>query len=110
MEWHEPWIDWRSKTLGATRNISSEALESNETTFYRQQKRYWREPLTESVSVLEIGKYGLLDFDVNDNSETARTPLSGKRFYSEPLDAESIGDPRSSQLGCNPLDIGGVAC
>ena len=28
MERHEPWIDWRSETLGATRNVSSENLES----------------------------------------------------------------------------------
>ena len=52
----------------------------------------------------------LVDSDVNANSDTAHTLLSDTRFYSEPLDAESIGDPRSSQLGCNPLDIGGVAC
>ena len=50
MDWielHEPWIDWRSKTLGATRNVSSESLESHEPTFARQQKRYWCDPLTE---------------------------------------------------------------
>ena len=55
LERHEPWIDWRSKTLGATRIVSDEALESHEPTFAKKQKRYWREPLTESVSVLDIG-------------------------------------------------------
>ena len=45
----EPWIDWRSKTLGATRNVPSEDLESHEPTFAREQKHFWREPLTEDV-------------------------------------------------------------
>ena len=35
----------------------------------------------------------LVDSDVNDNSETARTPLSGICCYNEPLDADSIDDP-----------------
>ena len=55
LERHEPWIDWRSKTLGATRNVSSEAFGSHEPSFASKQKRYWREPLTDSVSVLDIG-------------------------------------------------------
>ena len=58
MEWlqrHEPWIDWRSKTLGATHTVPSGALESHEPTSARKQKRYWRKPLTDSVSVLGIG-------------------------------------------------------
>ena len=36
MDWierHEPWIDWRSKILGATRIVSDETLESHEITF-----------------------------------------------------------------------------
>ena len=37
MERHEPWIDWRFKTLGATCNVFREALESHEPTFARQQ-------------------------------------------------------------------------
>ena len=40
LERHEPLIDWRSKTLGATRTASSEALESHEPTSARKQKRY----------------------------------------------------------------------
>ena len=96
LERHEPWIDWRSKTLGETRNVSSEALESHEPTFTRQQKSYWREPLTDSVTVLDVGMSSLIDSDVNDNSETARSPLSDTCCYNEPLDADSIDDPRSS--------------
>ncbi|CAI5704679.1 unnamed protein product [Peronospora farinosa] len=85
VERHEPWIDWRSKTLGATRNVPSEALESHEPTFARKQKCYWREPLTDSVNVLDIGVSELINSDVNNNSVeqssmtlsgTARTPLS----------------------------------
>ena len=51
---HEPWVDWRSKTLGATRTAPSRALESHELTSARNQKRYRREPLAENVSVLDI--------------------------------------------------------
>ena len=49
--------------------------------------------------MLDIGLSELLDFDVNDNSETASTPLSDTSMYNEPLDADTIGDPRSSNLG-----------
>ena len=54
LERHEPWIYWRSKTLGATRTVPSGALVSHEPTFARKQKRFWREPLTEVVNVLDI--------------------------------------------------------
>ena len=99
LERHEPWIDWRSKALGATRIVSDEALESHELTFAKKQKRYWREPLTESVSVLDIGVSELLDPHVNENSvepcsethsEVARTSLSDTRNDNESLNAESI--------------------
>ena len=70
LERHEPWIDWRPKTLGTTRNVSSEVLESHEPTFARQQKHYWREPLKEDVNVLDIGMYELANSNVeNMNSE-----------------------------------------
>ena len=98
-----------SKTLGATRDVFMEALESNETTFARQKKRYWRELLTESVSVLDIGMSALIDSDFNENSETTRTPLSGTSMYNNPLYADSIGDPASSHVGYDPFDIRGVA-
>ena len=38
LERHDPWIDWRSKTLGATYNVSSEAL------------RVMNPPLPENIS------------------------------------------------------------
>ncbi|ETO99493.1 hypothetical protein F441_23092 [Phytophthora nicotianae CJ01A1] len=40
LERHEPWIDWKSKTLGATHPAPSEALVSHEPTSARKQKRY----------------------------------------------------------------------
>ena len=43
LERYEPWIDWRSKNLGATRTIPSGALMSHEPTFARKKKRFWRE-------------------------------------------------------------------
>ena len=39
LESHEPWIDWRSKMLGATRTAPSAALGSHEPTSARDQKR-----------------------------------------------------------------------
>ena len=51
-ERHETWIDWRSKTLGATRTTSSGALEGHEPTSARNQNRCWREPLADNASVL----------------------------------------------------------
>ena len=74
LERHDPWIDWRSKTLGATRTAPSGALESHEPTSARNQKRYWREPLADNVSVLDIGMSELVDSDdVKDMSiEQAR--------------------------------------
>ena len=51
LERHDPWIDWWYKTLGATRNVPSEDLESHEPTFATQEMHYWREPLTEDVNV-----------------------------------------------------------
>ena len=35
--------------------------------------------------------------------------MSGTRFYNEPLDDDSFDDPRSSNVGCDPLYIRGVA-
>ncbi|CAI5713542.1 unnamed protein product [Peronospora farinosa] len=121
-----PWIVWRSKTLGATRNVPSEALESHEPTFARKQKCYWREPLTDSVSVLDIGVSEFLNSDVNINSVeqssvtpsgTARTPLSDTQSNIETLDVgNDIGsrmeqvkvDDLVSNIGCkcDSLDVG----
>ena len=96
------------KTLSATRNVSSKALEIPEPTSCIT-KGYRYDTLSGSDSVLNIGMSELLDSDVNENSGTARNPLSGNCFYDEPLDGDSIDDPRSSQLGCDPLNIRGVA-
>uniref|UniRef100_H3H512 RNA-directed DNA polymerase n=1 Tax=Phytophthora ramorum TaxID=164328 RepID=H3H512_PHYRM len=76
LERHEPWIDWRSKTLGATRLPPGEALASHEPTSARKQKRYWREHWTETVNVLDIGVPELIDtHDVVDKSpEGAASP------------------------------------
>ena len=40
----------------------------------------------------------LVDSDVNNNSETAHPPLSGTCCYNEPLDADSIDDPKSFRV------------
>ena len=117
LERHEPWIDWRSKTLGATRDVPSEALESHEPTFARQQKHYWREPLKEDVNVLDIGMYELANSNVENMnfersslniSDTARTPLSVTRCDKESLHAESIVGLGPSYQGCDSFDVCGV--
>uniref|UniRef100_H3GPY2 Integrase catalytic domain-containing protein n=1 Tax=Phytophthora ramorum TaxID=164328 RepID=H3GPY2_PHYRM len=91
LEHHEPWIDWRSKPLGATRLPPGEALASHKPTSARKQKRYWREHWTETVNVLDIGVSELIDtHDVIDKSPegavsgAARNPLSGTRYDNEP--------------------------
>ena len=66
LERHESWIDWRSKILGAMRNVPSEVLESHEPTFARQQKRYWRKLLTEDFNMLDIDMSYLINSNVND--------------------------------------------
>ncbi|ETP42121.1 hypothetical protein F442_10954 [Phytophthora nicotianae P10297] len=55
LERHEPWIGWKSRTLGATRPAHSGALVSHETTSARKQKHYWREHEAEAAVVLDIG-------------------------------------------------------
>ncbi|KAG3116418.1 hypothetical protein PI125_g4662 [Phytophthora idaei] len=55
LERHGPWIDWRSKTLGATHFAPSGALASHEPTYARKQKRFWRGHEGEPAMVLEIG-------------------------------------------------------
>ena len=64
---HEPWIDWRSKTVGETRHVPSGAFANHEPTTASKQKRYWRDPLTESVSVLNINMSELVDSDDFNN-------------------------------------------
>ena len=118
LERHEPWIDWGSKTLGATRNVSSEVLESHETTFGRQQKHYWREPLTDDVNVLDIGMPELTNSNAdNMNSErsslsisdTESTPLSVTRCDNESLHVESMVGSGPSYQECYSFDVCVVA-
>ena len=100
LERHESWIDWKSKTLGATRAAPSGALESHELTFARNQKLHWRESLADNISVLDLGMSELVDSDdVKDmsidqssicDSEAARTPLSDSRCESNVLNAEAL--------------------
>ncbi|KAL4144483.1 hypothetical protein PRNP1_013614 [Phytophthora ramorum] len=118
LERHEPWVDWRSKTLGATRLPPGEALASHEPTSARKQKRYWREHWTETVNVLDIGVSELIDtHDVVDKSPegavrgAARNPLSGTRCDNEPSLQATDGmvghEPRHP--GPSPNDACGVA-
>ena len=118
LESHEPWIDWRSKTLGATRNVPREVLESHEPTFARQQKHYWCESLTEDVNVLDIGMSESTNSDVeNMNSErsslsisdTTLTPLGVTRCDNESLHAESMVGLGPSDEKCDSFDVCVVA-
>jgi hypothetical protein len=109
LERHEPWIDWRSKTLGATRLPPGGALASHEPTSARKQKRYWRGHLTESVNVLDIGVSELMDTGVEDASPehysraargVARNPLSETHRDESSLHAgHGMVDNTSSILG-----------
>ena len=101
------------------RTAPSGALESHESTSARNQKRYWREPLADNVSVLDIGMSELVDSDdVKDmsieqssicDSEAARTRLSDSRCRINVLNSESIVDQASSHRGLNPSYERGVA-
>ena len=94
-------------------------LWTHEPTSARNQKRYWREPLADNVSELDIGMSELVDSgDVKDmsieqssicDSKAARTPLSDSRCESNVLNAESTVDQASSHRGLNPSDERGVA-
>ncbi|KAG3183539.1 hypothetical protein PC128_g14099 [Phytophthora cactorum] len=64
LERHDSWIDWRSKTLGATHFASSGALVIHEPTSARKQKRFWRGHEAESTMVLDIGMSELVSNEV----------------------------------------------
>ncbi|KAG3197541.1 hypothetical protein PC128_g6731 [Phytophthora cactorum] len=93
LERHEPWIDWRSKTLGATRFAPSGALVSHEPISARKQKRLWRGHKTESAMVLDIGMSEMVSNKVamvqergsQDVRVAARYPRSGAGLVSYPL-------------------------
>ncbi|GMF52681.1 unnamed protein product [Phytophthora fragariaefolia] len=97
LERHEPWTDWRSKTLGATHFSPSGALASHEPTTARKQKRFWHEHWTETVNVQDIGMYQMMDTEsVVDRSPersswtergVARNPLSDARGEAASLHA-----------------------
>ncbi|GMF22950.1 unnamed protein product [Phytophthora fragariaefolia] len=61
LERHEPWIDWRLKTLGTMHFSPSGALTSHEHTSARKQKGFWLEHWTETVNVLDIGISEMMD-------------------------------------------------
>ncbi|GMF59106.1 unnamed protein product [Phytophthora fragariaefolia] len=127
LERHEPCIDWRSKTLGATHFSPSGALENHETTSARKQKRFWREHWTETVNVPDIGMSEMMDTEsVVDKSPeqsswaergAAHNPLSNARGEAASLHADG-GMDRSPErtswtergVARNPLsDARGVA-
>jgi hypothetical protein len=119
LERHEPWIDWRSKTLGTTRLSPGGALASHEPTSARKQKRYWRGHWTNSVNVLDIGVSELMDTGVEDASPehcsradrgVARNPLSETPRDESSLHAgHGMVNNTSRHLGHGPSDAGGAA-
>ncbi|GMG16912.1 unnamed protein product [Phytophthora fragariaefolia] len=75
MERHEPWGDWRSKTLGASHLSPCVALSSHEPTSARKQKRFWREHWTEAVNALGIGMPEMMDTE--SRGQESRAELVG---------------------------------
>ncbi|GMF68449.1 unnamed protein product [Phytophthora fragariaefolia] len=106
LERHEPWIVWRSNTLGATHFSPSGALASHEPTSARKQMRFWREHWTETVNVLDIGMSEMMDTEsVVDKSPeqsswaeraAAHNPLSNARGEAASLHAHE-GTDRSPE-------------
>ena len=104
------------KNIRLHTHFPSGALESHELTSAKNQKRYWCEPLSDNVSVLDIEMSELVDSDdVKDmriekssicDREAARTPLSDSRCESSVLNAETL---LSKCRGLNPSDERGVA-
>ncbi|GMF46740.1 unnamed protein product [Phytophthora fragariaefolia] len=102
LERHQPWIDWRSKTLGASHFSPSGALASHEPTSARKQKRFWRERWTETVKVLDIEMSEMMDTgSVVDKSPeqslwaergAAHNPLSNARGEAASLRADGSMD------------------
>ncbi|GMF48379.1 unnamed protein product [Phytophthora fragariaefolia] len=120
LERHEPWIDWRSKNLGATYFSPSGALARHEPTSARKQKHFWREHGYETVNVLDIGMSEMIDAKiVVDRSPersswaecgVARNPLSAARGETASLHAhEGIVGCEPRHQGCGPNDACGVA-
>ena len=89
--------DRRPWTLRALRFM----LSCTRTTSARKQKRYWREPLTKSVAVLNIGMLECINSEDDINvcqdlrpksmCDAARAPLSDDRLNNDSLDtADSL--------------------
>ncbi|KAG2760895.1 hypothetical protein PC116_g23120 [Phytophthora cactorum] len=81
LERHEPWIDWRSKTLGVTHFAPSGALVSHEPTSARKQKRFWRGHEAESAMVLDIGISELVSNEVAVVPERGPQEVRGAARY-----------------------------
>ncbi|KAG3088306.1 hypothetical protein PI125_g18393 [Phytophthora idaei] len=88
----EPWIDWRSKTLGATHFAPSGALVSHEPTSVRKQKRFWRGHEAESALVLDIGMSELVSNEVAIVHEQDSQDVRGAERYPR-SDAGLVSDP-----------------
>ncbi|GMF59962.1 unnamed protein product [Phytophthora fragariaefolia] len=120
LERHKPWLDWRSKTLGATHFSPSGALARQESTSARKQKRFWRELWTETVNVLDIGMSETMDTEsVVDKSReqsswaergAAHNQLSDACGEAASLHAHEgmVGSEPRHQV-CEPNDACGVA-
>ncbi|OWY96373.1 reverse transcriptase [Phytophthora megakarya] len=110
LESHEPWIDWKSKTLGATRSSPSGALASHEPTSAKRQKRYWRGHKAESAMVLDIGMSEMVSNEVAVGCEGAQVvapPLLGgvSRIVDPPLcPVNNCGAARKPQNGVSRVD------
>ncbi|CAH0518847.1 unnamed protein product [Peronospora belbahrii] len=86
LERHETWIDWRSKTLGETRNASGGALESHEPTSARKQKLFWRGYCTESVNMLDVKISDFVDTVSFEDNSPGRGPVTVDSVVENPLD------------------------
>ncbi|OWZ17855.1 reverse transcriptase [Phytophthora megakarya] len=117
LESHEPWFDWKSKTLGPTRSFHSGALTSHEPTSAKRQKRYWRGHKAESAVVLDIGMSEMVSNEVAvgcDGAQGVAPPLlSGiSRVDDPPLSVlyDTVPSLRSAGvLPPGPIDGGNVA-
>ncbi|KAG1705687.1 hypothetical protein DVH05_003440 [Phytophthora capsici] len=109
LESHEPWTNWKSKTLGATRPSPSGALVGHELTSARRLKRYWREHETETVMVLDIGMSELVSSEVAVSREcnsqgvrgVVRYPPSGVCRVADPppsVSNDTVPSPRSHRV------------
>ncbi|KAG2937684.1 hypothetical protein PC115_g4084 [Phytophthora cactorum] len=114
LERHEPWIDWRSKTLGATHLAPIGAL-VHEPTSARKQKRFWRGHEAESALVLGIRMSELVSNEVaivherglQDVRGAARYPRSRAGLVSDPLlcpDKDERGVARNPLSGTDMVN------